>query len=915
MKKLLTLILLLGLLLSNISGVSGDNSVAQYTPTDAQAEALEILESLGVADAEDYADGNIFIKRGMLAKLAIRMYSITDVEKQSTGFTDVTEENKLSGYIYMAKNMGIVNGTGNGKFSPEAYASYEQIIKVMISVLGRENQAASYGGYSGGYMSAATRLGLLKHFWVEDKSKITIYEVAPLILDVLETKIEDPLNPVDSNEYKDTLLHRYFDTTKHIATVNADYYISRNGVSTDSPSKLVFGDMEVWTKDYIPDLVGERVSAYLKNVGTDDCTLVWYKKAYADSKIVIDSDDLLTETNASQIRYKDANTSRSASISGAAVIKNGKLLTPATDADFNITNGTITLISSQGSSYDTVLIDEYQDIVVRSLYDDGETVGVKNNYTDVDGNLTNKIVIDTEKSTEPKILLKNWDNKKIAPADVEEDDILSVAISDKLIKIVRSDRCVSGAITAIGEDCVIISEEEIKTDFSVLNTDRSLKLNLDAIYSLNFRGKLVWIGDVEELGTNASQYGYVVAANITRGTKAVTQLKIFNQSGKMQVYDLAEKIIFNNSSKKNSNVVLMINSPLIENENLKRQLVKFKLNSNGEIRELSTAQDNSTDYMDDETRRETFTIDYKARLDESGKPIDENLIGSPAYMIAGKYLIRNETFIFSIPSTYDGSDDEELSIKKLTDLAHSDDFPDLVLYDVDPKSHVIGAFIDSRDAFTTARVNAMSGVVARKGMCRDVDDNYINFLDIYNNKGNLVRYTMQDDVDAEMHRANTDGSNDNIFTKNGINYIKVSDLKVGDVVQFELKGDTEITALSVLLRNETPQVIEKAFSGINKDTNIPKQATLTENNNYFGLLTGYGLVQKLSDYGFTMTLPFNNNGDTAERIQFFDSTLLLLYDSQTKEVKKIVPEEIREGEDHAFIHRASRKQLLTVIYR
>lgn len=909
MKKLLTLILLLGLLLSNISGVSGDNSVAQYTPTDAQAEALEILESLGVADAEDYADGNVFIKRGMLAKLAIRMYSITDVEKQSTGFTDVTEENKLSGYIYMAKNMGIVNGTGNGKFSPEAYASYEQIIKVMISVLGRENQAASYGGYSGGYMSAATRLGLLKHFWVEDKSKITIYEAAPLILDVLETKIEDPLNPIDSNDEKDTLLHRYFDTTKQIGTVNADYYISRNGICTDSPLKLVIGDMEVWTQDYIPDLVGERVSAYLKNAGTDDCTLVWYKKAYADSKIVIDSDDLLTETNASQIRYKDANTSRSASISGAAVIKNGKLLTPATDADFNITNGTITLISSQGSSYDTVLIDEYQDIVVRSLYDDGETVGVKNYYADVDGNLTNKIVIDTEKSTEPKILLKNWDNKKIAPADVEEDDILSVAISDKLIKIVRSDRCVSGAITAIGEDCVIISEEEIKTDFSVLNTDRSLKLNLDAIYSLNFRGKLVWIGDVEELGTNASQYGYVVAANITRGTRSVTQLKIFNQLGKMQVYDLAEKIIFNNSSKKNSNVVLMTNSPLIENENLKRQLVKFKLNSNGEIRELSTAQDNSTDYMDDETRRETFTKDYISTLET------ENLIGSPAYMIAGKYLIRNETFIFSIPSTYDGSDDEELSIKKLTDLAHSDDFPDLVLYDVDPNSNVIGAFIDSRSVVTTTAVSGvMSGVVTRKGMCRDDDDNYVNFLDIYNNKGNIVRYTMQDDVDAEIDRAITDGSNDNAFTKNSVNYIKVGELNVGDVVQFALKGDTEITALSVLLRKETPKVIELAFSGIDANGK-PKSGAPTENNNYFKLLTGYGLVEKLSDYGFTMTLPFNDNGDSAERIQFFDSTLLLLYDSETKEVKKIVPEEIRAGEDYAFIHRENRKQLLTVIYR
>ena len=168
MKRLLTIVLAITLLFTYGYSALGSDNAAQGTPTPTpvQEEAYEILKALGVIDEADFADGNIYIKRGTAAKLAVRLYNITDADQQDTGFIDVPAGHKLSGYIYMAKNLEIVNGIGDGKFSPDSFVSYEQMVKIVVTTLGRYRQAESFGGYSDGYVGAATRIGILKRFAV-----------------------------------------------------------------------------------------------------------------------------------------------------------------------------------------------------------------------------------------------------------------------------------------------------------------------------------------------------------------------------------------------------------------------------------------------------------------------------------------------------------------------------------------------------------------------------------------------------------------------------------------------------------------------------------------------------------------------------------------------------------------------------
>lgn len=906
MKRFLTFVLAITLLFTSCHFVLGNNDISQneVVITPAQEESYEILKAIGVIDEADFANGDIYIKRGMAAKLAIRLYNITDAEQQETGFSDVPATNKLSGYICMAKDMGIINGIGNGKFSPDGFITYEQMIKIVVTTLGRYRQAESYGGYSNGYLGAATRMGIMKRFSVNNKEKITVYEIAPLLLDALEAEIENPLISGDSE--KDTLLYRFFSIRREKGIVNADYYISRDGESTAMPEIIRLKDSDVQLSQYAPDLVGEHITAYVKYDGSETPSAVWYKKTHSDARLVIDSADIMNAT-VSAIKYKKNNSNATARIGGSTVIKNGKVLTVPTDADMNITNGTITLISSDTASYDTVIIEEYQDTVVKRVYDE-ETVGIKNTFVDFDGVSKNKVTIDLDSSS-PKTLFVNWDGKAVNIDDIEEDDILSVAVSDKLVKIVRSERCVAGPIEEIGDDFVVVDGEEIKTTFSVLNEDKSLKMGLDALFSLNHRGYLVWIGESEQLGKNAMQYGYIVKLGVVTGMKQKVQIKLFNQMGKMSVYNVADKVVFN-GIKDDSLLLVATTSPLIgRDQNVKEQLVKFKLNANNEIKEICTAQ--SSEGMSDAERKENFTIDYISPNEK------ENMIGSPAYMFVSKYIARNSTYVFTVPGHYDESNDDEYTVTPVNQLEHNTEFPDLELYDVDPDSNVIGAFVDKRFSTVVSSTGALSvtGVVAGKGAMRDKDGNFVNYLDIYSYKGKLVRYTVEEELEAEFDRVITDRTLDDasVYQKNGKDYIAVSEIDVGDIVQFESSAYDEITAVSVLLRNKSPKVEEKAYDRTGK---LHGDRNLTVEVNYAPLLISYCPVEKVSNYGFITTVPYYyNNSVMLERIQFFGSAPILLYDSQTKEVTRITSDEIREGEDMAFIHRENRTQRLIVIYR
>lgn len=64
--------------------------------------------------------------------------------------------------VAKAKNMGLINGVNENEFAPDENITDEQIVKILVNLLGYGKNAPYLGGYPEGYLNIAEDLGLLK---------------------------------------------------------------------------------------------------------------------------------------------------------------------------------------------------------------------------------------------------------------------------------------------------------------------------------------------------------------------------------------------------------------------------------------------------------------------------------------------------------------------------------------------------------------------------------------------------------------------------------------------------------------------------------------------------------------------------------------------------------------------------------
>ncbi|MFA5623189.1 MAG: S-layer homology domain-containing protein [Candidatus Dojkabacteria bacterium] len=163
MKKVLSLVLVLTLVLGSFSFAFAAPSDVAGTEYEAAVERLEQLKVL-----EGYPDGTFkpgnTITRAEFAAVVVRVKGLdaaAQVAKGNTEFTDVLAEHWASGYINIASKMGYVNGMGDGSFVPNDPVTYEQAVTMVMRALNYEATAQSRGGYPFGYLIVANETGLL----------------------------------------------------------------------------------------------------------------------------------------------------------------------------------------------------------------------------------------------------------------------------------------------------------------------------------------------------------------------------------------------------------------------------------------------------------------------------------------------------------------------------------------------------------------------------------------------------------------------------------------------------------------------------------------------------------------------------------------------------------------------------------
>lgn len=133
------------------------------------SDAADRMAERGILSG--YGDGGFYggesVTRAQIAALVCKMLGKADEAAAlagKTAFNDVIDGAWYTGYINYAVANGIIIGDGDGNFRPDDFVKYEEVIKVVVCVLGLdENVKIDPADWSKEYIEAASAAKLIEN--------------------------------------------------------------------------------------------------------------------------------------------------------------------------------------------------------------------------------------------------------------------------------------------------------------------------------------------------------------------------------------------------------------------------------------------------------------------------------------------------------------------------------------------------------------------------------------------------------------------------------------------------------------------------------------------------------------------------------------------------------------------------------
>lgn len=874
-----------------------------------RANAMDALRQLNIADMKD---SEAVVTRGEAARLIARFMGYTgEILPEVTPFADVSQQHPESGYIEMVNRLGYMNGTGENTFSPDMPVQYNQMVKILVDALGYTAHAKANGGYSAGYLFMANQLEITDGISVHEDGPIPAGTVALLLRNALDAPVAQRTSfGTDKLEFTSadakTALTVYHGLTRYDGRITATSAAMIEAPRMLHAGEVAMGQMIFYAGNSGAETAfGQTVVVYAKESADGTPQMILCEGKRATKVITLDAGDLLPEkSNTAMLYWHDENYKEYSEVfdSDAVLVYNGKAKSSFDSKDFDISDGTVTLLCGNGG-ITTVMIDEYVNHIVSAVSTTFNTIHFEDGSSiEVDPNNNSK-----------KISIVKQSGEELAINKIKKGNVASVSKSQdgSIVKLVISDVKVTGTVTECDQTYVFINGTRYVLASNLKNPASGVKvptLGEEAAYTLDKAGKIASVG----AAGNETLYGYLIAMQKGNGLSGAVKLRLFTAEGKMEYPLLAETVNLNGTSMKAAKVYEDASLRTILGE-LMPQLVVYEKNEAGEINVLKTARIAEGTDMDEAQRLSEFTLDWTS----AGKSAAERFLRSRKYCIADYHRWDDNTVIFCVPSGNEAREDKYYSIYDKSQIAGSTavNIPNLHLYDIDENLYtpvVVSKTVISADSSTvkdpTWCYNEPDGYLLVKEFRQvlNEDDEVINAIAGWNNEGKEVVVPVQPDMQIKIH--------DKTLTTEKIPEdfaFNVSDLNPGDIIYYEEDPYTkELVAARVMFRCNTPQVQEKSTHG-----NVSATWNWSE-----GAVYSYGKVLGVLDTGLHTEAQFKrlwawiNFGNNDAPILLCKKTGTDAEGHATYDIQKITRSDIAKG-DMAFSGATQHSTQMFVIYR
>lgn len=482
MKKFLSTILVISIIMITTATVTfADEEAAQITEEDPETvtvsleaepyyQAVTVLSALGIMQGKSETDfgENDFLTRAEMSTAAIRFLGMDSENKGGgeSGYSDVDAAYWGKYYINIATDLGLVNGNGDGTFSPEDEVTAEQAIKILVCALGYEPKAQSRGGYPSGYLTVANELGLLAGIdFSEGYDKpMPRWKLAMLIYQALE---------VELMEVKSYGEDRYAEVVKDKTALSAYHHVEkRNGImvasyeSTLGVDDLYANDVMIDDTVYTTSLdMGSYVGYYLdfyckiNDNGQKSQIIAFFPQKDSTKPTEVDFDDVESVSVGSNfditVEYdvEGRKKAKQVILSKPVIMYNGKAEkfdTPK-DAqaflDSNMNQGKLVVLKNTNNAFQDVLsVENYDAYVVSSV--NAENMQISYNVYGVGRIDTQTLDLSNKDHSGRKVFVYGGNGEKIEISDLAKNDVIMVYASrDKEIyKIFQSKKQITGTV-------------------------------------------------------------------------------------------------------------------------------------------------------------------------------------------------------------------------------------------------------------------------------------------------------------------------------------------------------------------------------------------------------------------------------------------------------------------------------------
>lgn len=463
---------------------------------------------------------------------------------QDYGFTDAYSEDAVK----IAEDAGIIHKNQEDLNKP---LYYDEAITMLVRLLGYGYHAEKAGGYPGGYIAIASRLGLTDGLAAKSGEILQEFDAITLLYNAINTAYVEIISFSDSgitygNASETTFLYEFrkiyrvdgvLDATGSSA-VTAAYAVPEGYI-------MINGYICRAEKDYT-EYLGMNVEAYIHDDKNGNPIALCVIPNRSEELVIPVKDILHLSDDISELKYVDANDNEKAiTISPVVdIVYNGQAVSSYTKDDFTKSDGYIRLINNNtDKAYDVVFIMNYRTVLVDGVSAINETV--KDFYTGDTLNFKEEL---------EEVVTIFGEDGEIAVADLIPGDVLRVLIAKpggkRMITAYLSRNKITGMVTAQHQkEETVVSVDGVEYLLSKIYADeikkptpkvKQIQVGKNYIFSLDSEGKIAY---VKEAGDNM-QYGLVFATAYDGTFTDNCIIKVFTTEGIWKELPVAKKVQF-----------------------------------------------------------------------------------------------------------------------------------------------------------------------------------------------------------------------------------------------------------------------------------------------------------------------------------------------------------------------------------